>query len=130
MWLDIDGPGPAVFNGEVYTFNGTTAGREVWESKKRVVQPSDDFTKVEFNPKHAKVKPGKEYLLFISTSKHYEQSGPDTFAYVGAMFEDLLSGTYQVGLSDSGDESQWTTGVWGPSGGGDETDLAVRVRLR
>jgi hypothetical protein len=110
--------GTITMRAEVYSWDGRKASKEIWESQPRelVVDPDGPlFEKVQFQVTKARLKPGKQYVLFASVSKDYEVTDPFVSAAWGANLTDVLPGGYAVFLNDTGDESQWTGQSWIPA---------------
>jgi hypothetical protein len=104
-----------VVRGEVYEWNGTTATTPVAESKPMTIAfDNGNFNVVTFKVKGAAVKPGKQYVLFASIDKDYEQcTGNYTVAW-GSVDGSLYAGGGFVFQNNTGNEGNWTSGPWNP----------------
>jgi hypothetical protein len=110
------GTGTLVMTGGLYTWDGTKAVTKVWESKELSVdltQGDPTVHKVTLKPKKkGKVKPGQNYVMFLSVSKTYEETAPNVLSQWAANYTDVLPNSDVVFLNNGGDESQWTTMQW------------------
>jgi len=103
-----------VVRGELYAWDGTKAtGPAIFETAPRTIAYTDDLLHWEaFKTPGAAVKPGKQYVIFVSIDKDFESctgnygltwAAADGTAYTGGGF------VYQ---NNTGDESQWTSTSW------------------
>jgi hypothetical protein len=110
------GTGTIRFTGDVYGWDGARATNEVFESKVqkiKLTQGDPTWHKVTVKTKGAKVEAGKQYVLFLSVDKTYEQTDPNVTSVWANCDTDALPGGNLVFQGGGGDESQWTTGNWG-----------------
>jgi hypothetical protein len=118
------------FTGDVYGWDGSKATTEVFESKVKSIDLTvgdPTFHTVTIKTKGAKVKPGQQYVLFLSVSKTYEETDPGvTSAWADLGFDDLAGGNL-VFLNNGGDESLWTTQAWAPI---PTDDMAFQATLK
>jgi hypothetical protein len=116
--------------GEVYGWDGTKATREIAETRVKDVEVTGGdptFNPVKFKLRGAKVRPGKQYVLFASISKDYEESDPNVTTNWPVHTTDVLPGGNTVFLNDSGDESQWTSAPWSQI---TTYDMAFKAKLK
>jgi hypothetical protein len=107
------GSGTLTVRTEVYSWDGSKAVKEVAESKPKVIDTATtEMTGYKFKLKKAKVKAGKQYVLFATISKDYEEATPAAITTWPVHTADVLAGGHTVWINDSGDESRWTTEAW------------------
>jgi hypothetical protein len=122
--------GTLTFRGEVYKWDGTKATTPVAES----APMSLDFTAgdptykaAKLSVEGARVKAGKQYVLFATISKDYEETDPNVSTIWPVHTSDVLAGGNTVWINDAGDESLWTTQAWS---GIPTYDMAFKAKLR
>ena len=121
------GGGTQILRGEVYAWDGDSAtGSAVWESAPRTITLDATYQKVGMRPRCAPVTPGGQYVLFLSVSKDYEETPPNTLSQWAANYTDVYAGGNVVYLNDAGDESQWTAGTWSAIS---TFDFAMKAKL-
>jgi hypothetical protein len=115
-----------VFRGEVYTWDGSRAiGPNVWEGAPGTLTLTSTAQQVAFNTGGVQLVAGRQYVLFASISKDYEQNAPGNFSDWAFLGEGPTPNPYAGGrfvyLSDTGDESLWTNPLvsWGNFGDAD-----------
>jgi hypothetical protein len=122
--------GTLTFRGEVYRWDGTKAARHITETEPMSLELTagdPTFYPAKLRLSGARVKPGKQYVLFATISKDYEETDPNVSSVWPFRGTDVLPGGDAVFLNDSGDESQWTTVPWVTIAG---NDMAFKAKLR
>jgi hypothetical protein len=118
-----------VFRGEVYGWDGVKAtGSKVWESPPRRLTLEAHFSvffdPVTFATGGVRLNGGKQYVLFVSTSKDFEKLVDPAFGCLGLLQHDGYAAGQFVSLDNGTDESQWTTVPWSPLSDGPTWDIA------
>jgi hypothetical protein len=114
-----------VMRAAVYAWEGTkAAGDALWESAPRTVDLGSLAQEVSFDTGGVALDADRRYVLFLSVSKDYERSEPQTGACTGAVYPSVYDGGDFVVLSDEGDETLWTRTAWRLV---DDHDLAFRA---
>ena len=110
--------GDLVYRSALYTWDGTKAVKKVAHGKKTTVEVTAGDP--EYYPsttkfKKARVKPGKQYVLFATVALTYEETDPNVtvqWPVTQIDGEDVLPGGDFVFINDSGNEALWTTQAW------------------
>lgn len=128
-WYMAGGNGTMVLRAELYTWDGSKAGKEVAEAKAKTVKFTEGApdTAIKFKFKKGKITPGQQYVVFATISKDYEATDPGFTTTWPVHSSDVLAGGNTVWLNDSGDESQWTTQPWS---GVPTYDMAFKATLK
>lgn len=132
FWLaPSTGTGTMTLRGEVYTWDGTRVGEEVFESRRKTfdfdASTPDVYQEVKIRAKGAPMVAGQQYVLFLTVSKDYETTDPNLLTKWAFVNSDVLSGGDPVYLNDGGDESQWDTVDWSIVTG---SEFAMKAKLR
>ena len=100
--------------GELYAWDGTKAtGPAIFETAPRTIVYQDDALHWEaFKTPGAAVKPGKQYVIFVSIDKDFESCTGSYGLTWGAADGSAYTGGIFVYQNNTGDESQWTTSAW------------------
>jgi hypothetical protein len=110
--------GNTVFKGFVYSWDGTKAGTQRFESSEMSVPTGAGFHPVIFDTGALSLDPGT-YVLFASTS---ESTGSGQAVWGQPQFQDVYDGGGFVFLNNGSDETRWTLDPWTTGflgGGGD-----------
>lgn len=103
-----------VVRGELYAWDGTKAtGPAIYETAPRTVAFNTiDYQFETFKTPGAKVKAGKQYVLFVSLDKDFESCTGSYGLTWGAADGTAYTGGQFVYQNNGGDESQWTATTW------------------
>ncbi len=103
-----------VVRGELYAWDGTKAtGSAIFETAPKTIAFADPtFSFVTFRTPGAKVKAGKQYVIFVSIDKDYESCTGSYGLTWGAADGTAYTGGGFVFQNNTGDESQWTATSW------------------
>ena len=105
-----------VVRGELYAWDGAKAtGPAIFETAPRTIAYDDVNYRFEtFKTPGAKVKAGKQYVLFVSIDKDFESCTGNYGLTWGAADGSAYTGGIFVYQNNTGDESQWTGTNWNP----------------
>jgi hypothetical protein len=122
------GPGTITYRGEVFAWDGAKAtGPSLWESAARTLTLSSSFQALAFEPGRIPLIAGRQYVLFASISKDYEQNDDASRSCWAYRYQDVYNGGGFVFLNNFGDESEWTTAAWETSVGNGVDDLVFKA---
>jgi len=117
-----------VVRGELYAWDGTKAtGSAIFETAPRTIAyPDSNYRFETFRTPGARVKAGKQYVIFVSIDKDFESCTGNYGLTWGAADGSAYPGGGFVYQNNTGDESQWTSANWNPI---PSLDAVMRVYL-